>query len=136
MQRGWALLLPLHLPLVGRCPLSLEGHLRRHHYSAPVDIEEFYDEDERRRSSANLSWALNADKYGVRHELNWVEDTGELYVMREPYPVSGPILRRNPRIGLHREDETEVEGMTVSVVGWCRTRRTRTSRGRVGGRHG
>ncbi len=53
----------------------------------PMDIDEFYDADPRRRASAELElgteW-LDAD--GVRHELNYIEDTGELYVLREPAP--------------------------------------------------
>jgi hypothetical protein len=52
-----------------------------------MDIDEFYEADSRRRSSAELElgteW-LDAD--GIRHELNYVEDTGELYVLREPAP--------------------------------------------------
>ena len=52
-----------------------------------VDIEEFYDADERRRRSAELELGRDwKDDHGVRYELNWVEDTGELYVMREPVP--------------------------------------------------
>ncbi len=53
----------------------------------PMDIDEFYEADPRRRASAELElgaeW-LDADD--VRHELNYVEDTGELYVLREPAP--------------------------------------------------
>jgi len=82
----------------------------------PVDIEEFYDEDERRRSSAELELGREwRDRYGVRYELNWVEDTGELYVMREPVPHEWA----DPFGGIHvkKDDETVVEGMTVAVVG-------------------
>ena len=62
----------------------------------PMDIDEFYEADPRRRASAELElgteW-LDAD--GVRHELNYVEDTGELYVLREPAPhvTRGPLRR-------------------------------------------
>jgi hypothetical protein len=52
-----------------------------------MDIEEFYDADPRRRPSAELElgseW-LGSD--GIQHELNYIEDTGELYVLREPAP--------------------------------------------------
>ena len=52
-----------------------------------MDIEEFYDADPRRRPSAEQElgseW-IGAD--GIQHELNYVEDTGELYVLREPAP--------------------------------------------------
>lgn len=89
-----------------------------------VDIEEFYDADQRRRSSAEIELGRDwQDQHGVRYELNWVEDTGELYVMREPVPREWA----DPFGGIHvsrtREvDETEVEGMTVSVVGTVASR--------------
>ncbi len=85
----------------------------------PVDIEEFYDADERRRASAEIEFGRDwRDQSGVRYELNWVEDTGELYVLREPVPHEwldpfGGIHAQ----GTHEVDSQEVEGMTVSVVG-------------------
>jgi hypothetical protein len=52
-----------------------------------MDIDEFYEADSRRRASAELELGSEwLDKDGVRHELNYVEDTGELYVLREPAP--------------------------------------------------
>ena len=52
-----------------------------------MDIDEFYEADPRRRASAELELGSEwADKDGVRHELNYVEDTGELYALREPAP--------------------------------------------------
>ena len=84
-----------------------------------MDIEDFYDGDERRRRSAELELGREwRDQHGVRYELNWVEDTGELYVMREPVPFETV----DPFGGIHvagsrKVDQTEVEGMTVSVVG-------------------
>ena len=50
-----------------------------------MDIEGFYDADPRRRASDEISFGrdwLDAD--GQRYELNWVVDTGELYLMGEP----------------------------------------------------
>ena len=50
-----------------------------------MDIEGFYDADPRRRASDEISFGrdwLDAD--GQRFELNWVVDTGELYLMGEP----------------------------------------------------
>jgi hypothetical protein len=91
-----------------------------------VDIEEFYDADERRRRSPELELGQDwHDQYQVRYELNWVEDTGELYVMREPYayesldPFGGIHVA-----GTHGVDEAEVEGMIVSVVGTVADRQT------------
>jgi hypothetical protein len=85
---------------------------------AAVDIEEFYDADERRRSSVEVEFGQDwRDAHGVRYELSWVEDTGELYVMREPAPSGwatpfGGIHAR----GIHRTDEREIEGMRVAVL--------------------
>jgi hypothetical protein len=52
-----------------------------------MDIDEFYDADPRRRPSAELELGTEwKDADGVQHELNYIEDTGELYVLREPAP--------------------------------------------------
>jgi hypothetical protein len=89
-----------------------------------VDIEEFYDADERRRSSAELELGTDwRDDHGIRHELNWVEDTGELYVVREPVPRTYATPFGGVHVtGTHAVDETEVEGMTVVVVGQVEAR--------------
>jgi hypothetical protein len=81
---------------------------------APVDIDEFYEADPRRRSSAELElgseW-LDAD--GIRHELNYVEDTGELYVLREP----APHVTEDPFGGLFVKAPPGYERkMTVHVI--------------------
>ena len=49
-----------------------------------MDIEEFYAADERRRHSAELEFGRDWTDAGLRCEVSWVEDTGELYLMREP----------------------------------------------------
>jgi len=49
-----------------------------------MDIEEFYTADERRRHSAELEFGRDWTEAGSRCEVSWVEDTGELYLMREP----------------------------------------------------
>jgi hypothetical protein len=52
-----------------------------------VNIDQFYEEDPRRRASAEIELGTDwADAHGVRYELNYVADTGELYVMLEPPP--------------------------------------------------
>jgi hypothetical protein len=89
-----------------------------------VDIEEFYDADERRRRSAEIELGREwHDHSNVRYELNWVEDTGELYVMREPVPIEtvDPFGGIHV-VGSHAVDEGAVEGMTVSVVGTVTSR--------------
>jgi hypothetical protein len=83
-----------------------------------VDIEEFYEADPRRRSSGEIEFGRDwHDATGVRFELSWVVDTGELYVMREPVPYTwvGPFGGVHAR-GIHSTDEAEVQGMTVEVV--------------------
>ena len=50
-----------------------------------MNIEEFYDADPRRRSSDEINLGRDwVDSSGHRYELNWVVDTGELYLMAEP----------------------------------------------------
>jgi hypothetical protein len=49
-----------------------------------MDIEGFYAQDERRRHSAELEFGREWQDAAGRSEVSWVEDTGELYVMREP----------------------------------------------------
>lgn len=49
-----------------------------------MDIEGFYAEDERRRHSAELEFGRDWVDAGGRCEVSWVEETGELYLMREP----------------------------------------------------
>jgi hypothetical protein len=55
-----------------------------------VDIEQFYEEDPRRRASDESEFGRDwHDADGVRYEISWVRDTGELYSMSEP---SEPII--------------------------------------------
>jgi hypothetical protein len=50
-----------------------------------MDIEEFYDADPRRRSSDETEFGREwSDVDGLRTELSWVAETGELYAMAEP----------------------------------------------------
>ncbi|MGZ8752467.1 MAG: hypothetical protein ACXW1S_05750, partial [Acidimicrobiia bacterium] len=50
-----------------------------------MDIEQFYEEDPRRRASEESEFGRDwHDRDGVRYEISWVRDTGELYVMSEP----------------------------------------------------
>lgn len=99
-----------------RCDFPRQALGRRGaHYSAPaVDIEEFYNADERRRRSPEVElgtdWRDGAD---VRHELSWVQDTGELYVMREPVPAAW----EDP-FGDMVVDKASVHDVTVSVLGY------------------
>lgn len=80
-----------------------------------MDIEEFYEGDDRRRASAEVEFGTEwLDQGGRRYELSWVEDTGELYVMREPAPPAW----EDPFGGIYvKVDDAPVEGMDVVVLG-------------------
>ena len=80
-----------------------------------MDIGQFYDADERRRQSAEVELGTEwRDAQSVRYELNWIEDTGELYVMIEPAPPErdGPFGDIHVQTG----ERAPIDGMTVSVV--------------------
>jgi hypothetical protein len=49
-----------------------------------MDIEEFYTQDERRRHSVELEFGRDWHDTDGRVGVSWVQDTGEVYVMREP----------------------------------------------------
>jgi hypothetical protein len=81
-----------------------------------MDIEQFYDADQRRRESPEVELGTEwRDAQNVRYELNWVQGTGELYVMIEPPPPAweGPFGDIHVRTG----DGASVSGMSVLVVG-------------------
>jgi hypothetical protein len=79
-----------------------------------MDIEEFYDADPRRRPSAEIELGTEwRDVDGTRYEVNWVEDTGELYVMREPVPHIQADPFGGQRYSMGDFEEAE---MTVQVV--------------------
>ena len=85
-----------------------------------MDIDEFYEAEPRRRASAELELGSEwLDKDGVRHELNYVEDTGELYVLREP----APHVSEDPFGGLHVKAPPGYDHkMTVHVVAHIETK--------------
>jgi hypothetical protein len=66
-----------------------------------MDIEEFYDQDPRRRASDEIEFGREWSENDQRVEISWVADTGEVYVMAEPYS------RR----------EISTESVTVEVLG-------------------
>ena len=78
-----------------------------------MDIEEFYDQDERRRGSVEIEFGQDwSDDRGGRCELSWVVDTGELYVMAEP---NEPIYM-DP-VGDTMQPDLPTELVTVEVLG-------------------
>ena len=50
-----------------------------------MDIEDFYDQDPRRRASDEIEFGREWSENGLRFEVSWIADTGEVYVMAEPY---------------------------------------------------
>src|SRR5580704_16031438 len=83
-----------------------------------MDIEEFYEADERRRRSEEVEIGTDwHDADGTRYELSWVADTGELYVMCEPNaPMSVDLF------GDLYESSLPTDAVTVAVVGWIAER--------------
>ncbi|HXX89122.1 MAG TPA: hypothetical protein VEI83_02720 [Acidimicrobiales bacterium] len=83
-----------------------------------MDIEEFYEADERRRRSEEIEFGTDwADAHGARYELSWVADTGELYVMREPL-----VPMAEDPFGDVFTSSVPTDQLSVAVVGWIADR--------------
>jgi len=79
-----------------------------------MDIEQFYEADERRRRSEEIELGTEwTDSQGVRYEVSWVAETGEIYVMCEP---TGRVAE--DLFGDIYNEGVALEAVTVSVVGW------------------
>ena len=79
-----------------------------------MDIEDFYEADERRRRSEEVEMGTEwHDADGARYELSWVADTGELYVMREP-----DVAMTTDPFGDVWPGSLRTGSVTVGVVGW------------------
>jgi hypothetical protein len=79
-----------------------------------MDIEQFYEADERRRRSGEVEFGTDwADTDGARYELSWVADTGELYVMREPL-----VRMTEDPFGDIFDASVPTDELSVAVVGW------------------
>jgi hypothetical protein len=77
-----------------------------------MNIEEFYDADERRRASDEVELGRDwTDRDGRRFELSWVEDTGELYLMAEPVEAVEMDF-----LGDTRVDDLPVSLVTVEIL--------------------
>ena len=81
-----------------------------------MDIGEFYDGDPARRESEEVNygdgWTTEADQHST-YRANWVRETGELYVVREPHP-GGLLARYLDQLDV---DQVETEALTVEVLG-------------------
>ena len=82
-----------------------------------MDIEEFYDADPRRRESEEVEFGREWSANGMRTELSWVADTGELYAMAEP----AESVEMDP-FGDTRVDDLPTELVTVEILGTIATR--------------
>ena len=77
-----------------------------------MDIEEFYDANEQRRESQEIELGpMWSDAVGHTYELNYVVDTGELYLMAMP----SPDLIEDP-FGDMAVDSEPVEDLTVEII--------------------
>lgn len=77
-----------------------------------VDIEAFYDGDERRRESEELELGDRwYDASGMRYTLNYVVGTSELYTMTAP---DTEMLEDG--FGDIRVDQEPVDALTVEVI--------------------
>lgn len=83
-----------------------------------MDIEEFYDENPARRSSAEFEYGSDwSDATGARWALSWVQATGEVYVMNEAVE---PII--TDMFGDEHVQRMPTKLLTVLVLGVVETR--------------
>jgi hypothetical protein len=83
-----------------------------------MNIEEFYDADPRRRESEEIEYGRDwSDASGMRIELSYVVDTGELYLMQEP---NAPIYM-DP-VGDQVEQDLPMEVLGVEILTVLATR--------------
>lgn len=54
-----------------------------------MDVEQFYEQDPRRQSSDETEFGRDWYEGGMRFEVAWIADTGEVYAMAEPYDRRG-----------------------------------------------
>ena len=55
-----------------------------------MDVEQFYEQDPRRQTSDEIEFGREwRDEHDLRFEVAWVADTGEVYLMAEPYNRRG-----------------------------------------------
>ncbi len=66
-----------------------------------MDIDEFYDEDPRRRASDEIEFGREWSENDMQFEVSWIADTGEVYAMAEPFS----------------RHEISAESVTVEILG-------------------
>jgi hypothetical protein len=98
-----------------------------------MNIEEFYSEDERRRQSEEVelgdSWTDSSDPEAT-YEISWIEDTGEVYAMREQpssSPTATPTVQMMGKVAKREELESRLDGWQDAMgesnsLNWVRER--------------
>jgi hypothetical protein len=80
-----------------------------------MDIAEFYDGDPRRRESSEVQfgdgWSTEQDQHST-YRVEWLNETGELYVVREPHP-GGLFARYLDQLDV---DQADVQQITVEIL--------------------
>lgn len=81
-----------------------------------MNIHEFYEADERRRTSEEVEfgdgWTEHADPHAT-YRIHWVADTGEVYAVREPHP-GGILARYLDELDV---DQADVDALKVEILG-------------------
>jgi hypothetical protein len=78
-----------------------------------MDIEEFYDANEQRRESEEHEFGAEwRDAAGNVYELNFVVDTGEVYLMAMP----GAEMIEDPFGDIAVDQNEPIEDLTVEVI--------------------
>ena len=100
-----------------------------------MDISEFYDGDPRRRESSEVrfgdGWSTETDEHST-YRAEWLFETGELYVVREPHP-GGLFARFLDQLDI---DQVEVKQLTVEILGTFKDEQAvQASAGRLGQAH-
>jgi hypothetical protein len=80
-----------------------------------MNIREFYGEQPRRQASTEVpfgdGWTDHHDIHST-YRLSWVEDTREIYSVREPHP--GGILARY--LDQLRVDQADIDELRVEIL--------------------
>ena len=78
-----------------------------------MNIEQFYDENEKRRDSAEVEFGTQwTDVRGYLYRLSWIESTGELYLMAGPY---GRVIEE-PILGETLGYSEPIEALTIQLI--------------------
>ncbi|MBL7501385.1 hypothetical protein I6A84_10525 [Frankia sp. CNm7] len=81
-----------------------------------MNIQEFYTADPRRRESEEVAfgegWTEHADPAST-YRLSWVEQTQEIYAVREPHPGGGLLA---PVLDYYNVHQADVDELRVDIL--------------------